>query len=93
MSYISDLEEEMVGLERIIASLKDILPGLHAEFETRCHEKIAQVANAVKDPSSWVQANAQPLPEPLAAKWDPITSSGGAEPCECKSQMVTAQST
>ena len=97
---ISDLEEEMVGLERMIASLEDILPGLHAEFETRCNEKIAQVANAVKDPSSWdvsmppaaVQPNAQPLPEPLASKWDPITSSGGAEPCECKSQMVNAQS-
>jgi len=94
---IGELDEEIVSLERVIASLKDILPGIHAEFETRCNEKIAQVANAVKDPSSWdvlmspaaEQANAQPL----VSKWDPISSSGGAKPCECKTQMVEARTT
>ena len=67
---------------------------MHAEFESECKKKIEQLTNAVKDPSSWdaslppaaVQANAQP--EPLASKWDPISSSGGAEPCT--SQMARA---
>ena len=61
---------------------------MHAEFESECKKKIEQLTNAVKDPSSWVdslppaavQANAQPL----ASKWDPISSSGGAEPIASK---------
>ena len=73
---------------------KDILVNMHAEFEAECKKKIERLRNAVNDPASWnaeVQANAQP--QPLASPSDPMTYSGGAEPCECKSQMVTAQST
>ena len=60
---------------------------------------IERLARAAEDPSSWdemmspsaVQENAQP--EPLASKWDPISEYGVTEPCECKSQMVTAHTT
>ena len=50
---IGDYEEEILIIERAITSFKDILPGMHAEFETRCNEKIAQMTKAVKDPSTW----------------------------------------
>jgi hypothetical protein len=50
---IGDFEKDIIIIERAITSFKDILPGMHAEFETRCNEKIAQLTKAVKDPSSW----------------------------------------
>jgi hypothetical protein len=94
--YIEGLEEDVETQKRLIVNTNDILVNMHSEFEAECKKKIEQQANALNDPSSWhesmppaeVQANAQP--EPLVSPSDPITYSGGAEPCECKSQMVVA---
>ena len=87
---IENLQEDVEIQKQLIENTKDILFNMHAEFESECKKKIEQLTNAVKDPSSWdaslppaaVQANAQP--EPLASKWDPISSSGGAEPITSK---------
>ena len=50
---IGGFEKDIIIIERAIASFNDILPGMHAEFEARCNEKIAQMTKAVEDPSSW----------------------------------------
>jgi hypothetical protein len=86
---IGDFKQEIINLEHVLVSSKDIFPRMHAEFETECKKKIERLANAVIDPSTWEslppldvvpQANAQPLPEPLAPPSDLKSEKGVAEP-------------
>ena len=56
---INDIEEEIISLKRVIALLNDILPGMYAEFETLCNQRIEQVANAV----SYMDASLPPAAE------------------------------